>query len=225
MDLLAIVAHPDDAAFTCGGTLAKHADAGHEVTVAYATRGAWGGTRDDRAEVREREARNCVEALGGEAVFLDGKDGRLEADLDARFDLVEVVRSATPDAVITWHHDDPHPDHRTVGQLARDAAFQAATMGLDTASPPCDRPDVFYVGKPSTSFEPDTYVDVTDLVDAKVDALYEHETEVERLETERGYGNVGELVRTRTAAYGQECGVPHAEGFVRDGNEVRDYLG
>ena len=42
MNLLAIFAHPDDESFSCGGTLAKAAAAGHNVHLICATRGEEG---------------------------------------------------------------------------------------------------------------------------------------------------------------------------------------
>lgn len=40
--LLAVFAHPDDESFICGGTLAKYASAGVEITLVSATRGEMG---------------------------------------------------------------------------------------------------------------------------------------------------------------------------------------
>ena len=42
MKLLAIFAHPDDEVFSCGGTLARYADEGHQVSLICATRGEEG---------------------------------------------------------------------------------------------------------------------------------------------------------------------------------------
>ncbi len=42
MKLLAIFAHPDDESFSCGGTLARYADAGASVHLICATRGEEG---------------------------------------------------------------------------------------------------------------------------------------------------------------------------------------
>lgn len=226
MHLVTFIAHPDDAAFTCGGTLVKHADHGDDVTIAYMTRGEWGGgdNAEKRGEVREQEARAFADEIGGEAVFLDEKDGRIAETLETRFEIVETVRRLNPDAVITWYPDDPHPDHRITSQLVQDACFQAGTMGMEIAHDPIERPDIYFVGKPSTTFEPTKYVDISEYMDQKISALYKHETEIERLEEERGYGDVGELVRTRAAAYGQECGVPYAEGFIPNQSHAADRL-
>jgi LmbE family N-acetylglucosaminyl deacetylase len=66
MEILVTVAHPDDADILCGGTLAKHADRGDDVTIAYMTRGEYGGFDTAEAELaatREREAERAAEIL------------------------------------------------------------------------------------------------------------------------------------------------------------------
>ena len=59
VDLLAIVAHPDDAELLCGGTLAKAAAAGHTVGILDLTAGEAGtsGTVDQRAQEAAQSAR------------------------------------------------------------------------------------------------------------------------------------------------------------------------
>ncbi|WP_458210413.1 PIG-L deacetylase family protein [Haladaptatus sp. NG-SE-30] len=225
MRIQVVVAHPDDAAFTCGGTLAKHADRGDDVTVTYLTRGEWGGdaNEDERAATREQEARNCVDELGGTATFLDGKDGRLSDTFENRVAVVEALRSNRPDIVITWYPDDPHPDHRITSQLVQDAAFQISTANLETESPPATRPNIYFVGKPQTSFDPTMFIDIGDYHDRKIKALYEHETEIERIEQKRGM-NVSDVISSRAKAYGHRCGVHLAEGFIPDEPSATDYL-
>ena len=82
--LLAVFAHPDDESFACGGTLAHYASKGFTVTLVCATRGEAGeisdaslATRDNLAEVRERELRNAADALGvtGLVLLEDGEWG------------------------------------------------------------------------------------------------------------------------------------------------------
>ncbi len=147
--LLAVFAHPDDESFACGGTLAHYAKKGFSVTLVCATRGEAGeisdaslATRENLAEVRERELRNAAEALGvAELVLLDYRDsgmagtpenGHPRAFVKARPDevvreLVGIVRRSRPHAVITF---DPnggygHPDHIAAHNHAT-AAFHAA---------------------------------------------------------------------------------------------------
>src|SRR5690606_29241734 len=62
VDLLAIMAHPDDAELLCGGTLARAVDAGYRVGTLDLTAGesgTWGST-----ESRALEARTAADILG-----------------------------------------------------------------------------------------------------------------------------------------------------------------
>ncbi|MCL6567493.1 MAG: PIG-L family deacetylase, partial [Meiothermus silvanus] len=80
--LLAVFAHPDDEAFSSGGTLAHYAALGARVVVACATRGEAGQIKDpalqgvsDLGKVREEELARACAALGLEPpVFLGFHD-------------------------------------------------------------------------------------------------------------------------------------------------------
>lgn len=143
--LLAVTAHPDDETFGCGGTLARHAAEGVQVTLVCATRGEAGeisdpslATRENLAQVREQELRNACDALGVSDLHLLGyRDsgmagtpenqhpealaqadrGRLVASV------VEIIRKFRPQVVITF---DPtggygHPDHIAIHEATLEA--------------------------------------------------------------------------------------------------------
>ncbi|MGH2539347.1 MAG: PIG-L deacetylase family protein, partial [Actinomycetota bacterium] len=81
---LVLFAHPDDAEFMCGGTVARWASAGCEVHYVVCTDGSAGsnepgGRREDVAPIREREQRAAAAVLGVTSVtFLGETDGLLE---------------------------------------------------------------------------------------------------------------------------------------------------
>ena len=70
--LMAVLAHPDDESMALGGTLAKYAAEGVEVTVVCATRGdagRYGAERgsvapDELARIRSRELRRATRVPG-----------------------------------------------------------------------------------------------------------------------------------------------------------------
>ena len=137
MHLTAVVAHPDDADIFCGGTLAKHADRGDDVTIVYMTRGEYGGfdtTEAELAATREAEAEAAAETLGAEASFLDFQDGRVTYSLENRLTLVEELRELRPDVVLTHFRDDMHPDHRVTSRLVTDAYYMCSLPLLETTS-------------------------------------------------------------------------------------------
>ena len=149
--LLAVLAHPDDESLGVGGTLAKYAAEGVEVSLVTATRGEggryMGHPRDDErhpgadalGRIREGELRNAAAALGVTDVsLLDYRDQHLDrADArEAVGRIVHQMRRIRPDVVITFGPDGAygHPDHIAISQFTT-----AAVMGSgDPAFAPDD---------------------------------------------------------------------------------------
>lgn len=233
MKVQAIVAHPDDAAIFCGGTLAKHADRGDEVVITYLTRGEYGGDANaiemDLKKVREQEAANGAELLGADTTFLDFKDGHITSSLENRRTVLSSIRKQAPDYLITHFHDDMHPDHRSVSTLVTDAYYMASLELVKIDSPPCDPANVYFFGKPTaSSFDPDTIVDITDQQETKEEACLEHESQIEWLTGHGGidgeYDDLLETLRARARILGTQTGVTFGEGFERLHGEAVEYL-
>lgn len=137
---MAIVAHPDDVAFGCAGTLAKWARYGARISCVLCTSGdvgiaTEGMTKPEAARIREAEERAADKLIGAtEVIFLHEPDGMLEATLELRRKLVREIRRFRPEVVITgdptlvWAGESyiNHPDHRAAATAALDAIFPAA---------------------------------------------------------------------------------------------------
>jgi LmbE family N-acetylglucosaminyl deacetylase len=147
--LLAVFAHPDDESFGIGGTLARYAAEGVRVVLACATMGEAGkvhdpslGTREQLAEIRERELCCACDVLGiselhllgyrdsGMAGSPDNDDPRalVQADpAEVVGKIVRVIRQVRPQVVITFEEGGGygHPDHIAIHHHTL-AAFQAA---------------------------------------------------------------------------------------------------
>ncbi|WP_101296812.1 PIG-L deacetylase family protein [Halegenticoccus soli] len=232
MDLVAIVAHPDDADIFCGGTLAKHADRGDDVTIVYMTRGEYGGfdvSEDELAATREAEAEAAAETLGAATEFLDFKDGRITYSLERRLRIVDLVRELRPDLVLTHYRDDMHPDHRVTSRLVTDAYYMTSLPLAETDHEPWEPENVYYFGKPTSSFEPEVYVDVSEHQETKEEAILRHESQVEWLEEHGGidaeFDGLVEGVRAEARTLGRTRGVEYAEGFVPLHRAAEEYLG
>lgn len=137
--LLCIVAHPDDESFGMGGTLAKYAGEGVEVSILMATRGERG--RYGRAEVspgpavvgaaRTQELLRAAAVLGVSKVdFLNYLDGDLDkAEPQAIINAISShIRRQRPQVVITFGPEGGygHPDHIAISQFATAAIMRAA---------------------------------------------------------------------------------------------------
>lgn len=217
---LAIYAHPDDAEVSCGGTLARWAVAGTRVEIVVCTLGDKGSSdpkvRPGALVKRRRdEVARAGKVLGvANHHFLDHADGDIENTHELRRELVAIVRSVRPDVVVC---PDPeaaffgqsyfnHRDHRVVGWTALDAVAPAAANPHyfpDTG--PAHQVECVYL---SGSLLPDVWVDISDSVDAKAEALLCHESQV---------GETSEWLRTavreRAEQAGRAAGVDYAEGF------------
>lgn len=231
MAVLAIVAHPDDADIFCGGTLAKHADRGDEVRIVHMTSGEYGGidtTESELASVRREEARNSAAELGCECDFLDFRDGRIEQSLKNRLTLVDVIRKHQPEIILTHVEDDMHPDHRATSRLVSNAYYMASLPMVESEYRPHDPNNVYYFGKPTSSFEPTVFVDVSDYQERKERAIERHESQVEFLEEHGGidaeFDNLIEGVRAEARVLGKRTGVEFAEGFAPVHDSTTDYL-
>src|SRR5690349_12971913 len=96
--ILVVMAHPDDAEFGCGGTIAKWAAAGKTVNYVLCTSGDKGSSDPDvspyrLAQTRRTEQMNAARALGAhEVTFLEHEDGTLQNTIDLRRDIVREIR-------------------------------------------------------------------------------------------------------------------------------------
>ena len=147
--LMAVLAHPDDESLGMGGTLAKYAAEGVDVSLVTATRGEAGRFRgyprgDERhpgpaelGRIREAELRQAAATLGvREIALLDYLDQCLDAadPREAIGRIVRHIRRLRPDVVITFAPDGAygHPDHVAISQFTT-AAVLAAADGAWTA--------------------------------------------------------------------------------------------
>ncbi|HEY2981760.1 MAG TPA: PIG-L family deacetylase, partial [Anaerolineales bacterium] len=105
---MSIHAHPDDQEFSIGGTLAKWARAGCEITSVVITSGDSGSNEPSKgpdykpllAALREDEQRAAGAVLGvKETLFLRFPDGELEATIALRKELTRLIRKYKPEAV------------------------------------------------------------------------------------------------------------------------------
>ncbi len=142
LQLLAVLAHPDDETLGTGGTLARYASEGVDVHLVTATRGDRGryhGEKDGPnhpgpealARLREQELRAAIEVLGVRSLEILGYgDGVLDeapaAEAIAR--IAATIRRVRPQVVITFGPEGAygHPDHIAICQFTTAAIVAAA---------------------------------------------------------------------------------------------------
>ncbi len=141
--ILVVMAHPDDAEFMCGGTLARWAREGHSIHYCLCTDGNHGSSDPDMtptklAEIRKVEQRAaCAHFNCDDVTFLGYDDSELEPTLDVRRDITRAIRRIRPHVIVcqdpTMRWTDTyvnHPDHRAAGEATLAAVMPAASTRL-----------------------------------------------------------------------------------------------
>jgi LmbE family N-acetylglucosaminyl deacetylase len=184
-----VVAHPDDAEFSSGGTIARLTSQGKCVIIIQVTSGDKGTTDpainpERLAEIREAEEREAARRLGvAEVVFLRCSDGELMPDLALREKIVRMIRTYRPDVLITHDPYRPyalHPDHRAVGFASIDAVYPTARdphyfpEHLRSGLNPHKTAEIWFFN----AEHPDLIVDITETIEAKIDALRAHASQI-----------------------------------------------
>jgi LmbE family N-acetylglucosaminyl deacetylase len=217
--VLAVGAHPDDLEILCGGTLARFVNEGHEVVMCHATlgdRGSYVHTSEEIAAIRSRESKRAAEICGAEEATLGLHDGEVSAaDPEQRLLVVDLVRDARPDLIITHFPHDYMSDHNEVSKLVFDCSFHATLPLFETGKPHHNKVTPIYYMETimGVAFQPTEYVDVTDVIDTKTAMLEAHETQLTWLRDHDGVDIVEEM-RAATRFRGLQSGVKYAEGFV-----------
>lgn len=219
--ILVVVAHPDDAEFGCGGSVAHWVADGREVFYGIITNGNKGSddpavTPERLAAIREEEQRGAARTLGvREVVFLGYPDGELEDTREARRDVVREIRRFRPERVVTQNPFPSlnpyagHRDHRHAGRLALDAVYPYARDRLHFPEilaegfAPHKVREVYLMGHT----EPDLVLDVTGSMEQKLAALRCHASQLRDVAVVEG------LVRQRAADVGKPHGYTYGEAF------------
>ena len=192
--VLAIMSHPDDIEFIAGGTIARWASEGDQVIFVLGTSGDKGSddpsySSEKLMETREAEQRAAADILGVKHVeFLRMRDAELVADLEMRKAITRSIRKHKPDAVVC---QDPtmryqggyinHPDHIAMGEAVLAAVYPSARDRLtfpDLLTEGYEPHKVREVYLAAGSSEVDHFVDITDFIDKKFEALKAHKSQL-----------------------------------------------
>lgn len=221
LDVLAIMAHPDDAELLCGGSLAKSAAAGQRVGIVDLTSGEMGS--QGTPELRAREAEAAAGILGLAVRRCAGlPDSRLENDEPTRMALVALLRELRPRVVVTHWKVGRHRDHRIASETVRDACFLSALRKLDAPGEPFRPLKLVYATAFREDADPPSFVvDVSAHMEAKLRAIQAHASQF------AGKTQAGEVfpggdrplldqIRAQCAAYGSRIRVAYGEPFRVD---------
>jgi 4-oxalomesaconate hydratase len=185
--LLVIGAHSADFVWRAAGAIAVTTAGGGEASVlalSYGERGEsgelWkeaGQTVENVKAIRHGEAERAAAALGASFRCLDFGDYPLEVGGNRLAELVDAVREAAPDVIVTHTDRDPfNPDHPAAFFAVERARALAAGAGVASAFPTIRPPDLFLFEphQPELcNFVPTTFVDITAVIEQKRAAMAE----------------------------------------------------
>ena len=193
-------AHPDDLEFSCGGTILRLVNEGHDVYMVVMTGGSKSlrGTEDER-RVEQLNAFRFSKAK--ELCALDYADGDITVTGDTVREISNLFSKIQPDAVFTHCPNDSHQDHRNVAQIVKSAARRKYSL-------------IYFDSYSSLNFNPNLYIDISEFANGKVELLKHFHSQINKY-AERNIDFIRKALLTNEVN-GYECGCPFAEGFVID---------
>lgn len=228
MNILALGAHPDDVEFLCGGTLFKYRQRGHNIFIALTTSGNTGSNvydREELARIREQEQLEAAKLLDAQVRFMRFEDEGLQDTPETRRAVINAIRWANPDIIFTNPPWDTSTDHAMTGRLVTEVLLSVPGKNIPADEPPVTKKiSVFFWDIPAgIGFQPEAYVDISDVIDLKIEALSKHRSQMEWM---RQYfqddTDFFEYCKVLSRFRGIQAGVKYAEGFI--GHKILGYM-
>jgi bacillithiol biosynthesis deacetylase BshB1 len=228
LDVLSIVAHPDDTELTCGGTVIKMAEAGYKVGVLDLTAGE-SGTRGN-ACLREREAAKAAKVMGlAHRENLGLPDAGIEDTREYKLKIAERIRALRPRTVILPYWEGRHPDHYLTGRIGYEACFLAGLAKISLAGQPFRPHKIIYATYYVPAVRPTFVVDVSAQHEKKLKAILCYSSQFSPQKDMQNLFPSGRDLRERVGSlarhFGLMIGVRYGEPFVtREVAQVDDIV-
>ncbi len=227
---LVVVAHADDGEWMFGGTVARLVGQGARVDYVVCTDGSSGGidlsvTDAELAATRAAEQRAAAAVLGvHEVTFLGFHNDELTVSLDLKRALVRQIRRSRPQLVLTLTPyraldapiDWSHGDHIATGEATLQAVYPEALMPRiypELLEEDLQPHAVSEVWVPALA-DADRYVDVTAVVETKMDAVWCHWSQNGEANGDRAWMFAQHIAPPMHEA-GDRIGARYAERFRR----------
>lgn len=224
--VLVLSAHAVDFLWRCGGTIARYAQAGHEVKIIDFTFGARGESDQVWKEnpstteqaVRERrraEATAAAKILGASISFYEWEDHLLDIDRAGVMRIAADIKDFHPDIILTHTEDPLNMDHTVANHAVIAALRSAQVYGVYPEKPVVTTTNI-YMFEPDqpelAGFNPDFFVDITDVMDLKIKAMEAITSQQHLL---KNYTNRAEYRSYLAKRLACDPGIKYAEAFVR----------
>lgn len=181
----------------------KHIEAGDEVFVCIATKGCLPLFSPESVEKVRNEAEKCHNLISVKKTFFLDFPAAMMEKVD-RYEMngkvLDIIREVQPDIVFIPHWGDMQKDHQMVAEACMVALRPKykpkvkAIYSYETMSETAwNAPNV------QNEFIPNVFVDITDTIDKKIDALNVFETQVSPFPDARSLESIEALARYRGA--------------------------
>jgi N-acetylglucosamine malate deacetylase 1 len=224
--VLSVLAHPDDAEFICAGSLIRlKREQGWTVHIASMTPGDCGSSVFDAEEIsriRRGEGAKAAQIMGATYHCLEERDLRICYSERTLEKVVRLLREVRPEMVLTHSPADYMLDHEMTSTVTRAACFAASVPNFapDAKYPPCEHiPHLYYCdaieGKDllGTEVRPHFCIDISGVIDLKVEMLAAHASQREWLLKQHGMDQYIQAMKGWGEKRGQAHRVAYAEGF------------
>ena len=206
-NILAIGAHPDDVEFGCFGTLKRHINEGDRViiclmsnsTVKDASTGDF--TRTEKESISEAQC--SAHRIGAELVMLNYQDTEIPFNSDSVSKLEKLIVDKQIDIIYTHWGGDTHQDHINTLNTTL-AASRMINNVLCYEQVPLPRVCINY---PVANY----YVDITNVIEDKIDACKCHESQIEKYKSMNI--DIVDNLKTLAKFRGTQSNVKYAEAF------------
>lgn len=212
MNILVVSPHPDDETLGCGGTMSRLISMGHSMHwLNITSTEGMAGFSEEMVKKREKE----IDAVKSFYSFESFNNLKLPSTKLHNIDeskaigqVSDVIKTIEPDTLILPDYNDVHSDHRIVFDWCYSCSkvfrypFIKTILTMEILS----ETDF---GKPDGGFVPDVFVDITDYMDKKIEAMRIYSSELGIPPFPRSEENIRALATLR----GGQAGSRYAEGF------------
>lgn len=212
--VLIVSAHPDDETLGAGGTLLRHIEQGDEVYWLIITNIFEDqGFSKERIKKRQKEISEVAKAYGfRKTVKFDYPTMTLSSvSLEKLIpDISNVFGEIRPEVIYTMNRSDAHSDHRVIfnAVMACTKSFRypfiKEVLMYETISE-----TEFAPALPEKAFQPNCFVDISDMMERKIEIMNIFESEIGEHPFPRSERNIRALATFR----GATAGVEYAEAF------------
>jgi N-acetylglucosamine malate deacetylase 1 len=160
--IIAFGAHPDDIEIGMGGTVTKLARVGYDVRLVIATLPNF--VRTDTKAERKQESIMSAKVMGCKTpIFLDLSPEEIVFNRKFVTQISKIIQELNPEAIFTQWFGDTHQDHQSLTRAVVAAARDSNDVFMYENTIPG--------GISEHAFRPQLYVDITETLEIKRNAL------------------------------------------------------